>query len=81
MINNIKSKFDIKNSMKKENFKIKEEINFSTNKLDTILTELKEIEEKFPSSEFKTVVIDEKFKISDNGLKCTATLKLVKRKR
>ena len=48
MINNIKSKFDIKDSMKKENFKIKEEINFHTNKLDTISIELKEIEEKFP---------------------------------
>ena len=81
MINNTKSKFDIKDSMKKENFKIKEEINFSTNKLDTILTELKEIEKKFPSSEFKTVVIDKKFEISDNGLKNTVTFKLAKRKR
>lgn len=81
MINNIKSKFDIKDSMKKENFKIKEEINFSTNKLDTILTELKEMEEKFPSSEFKTVVIDEKFEISDNGLEYTATINIVKQKR
>lgn len=81
MINNIKSKFDIKDSMKKENFKIKEEINFSTNKLDTISIELKEIEEKFPSSEFKTVVIDEKFEISDNGLEYTATINIVKQKR
>lgn len=81
MINNIKSKFDIKDSMKKENFKIKEEINFSTNKLDAILTELKEIEEKFLSSEFKTVLIDKKFEISDNGLKCTATINIAKRKR
>lgn len=82
MINNIKFKFDIKDSMKKENFKIKEEIEFNTSKLDTILNEhYKEIEEKFPSSEFETVVVDEKAEFSDDGLKNTVTFKLAKRKR
>lgn len=80
MINNIR--FDIKDSIKKENFKIKEEIDFNINKLDTILSEhFKEIEEKFPSSEFKAVEINKKVKIIDNGLKCTVNVIFEKSKR
>lgn len=80
MINNIR--FDIKDSIKKENFKIKEEIDFNINKLDTILSEhFKEIEKKFPSSEFKAVEINKKVEIIDNGLKCTVNVIFEKSKR
>ena len=46
MYNNIKSNFNIKDSIKKENFKIKKEIDFGTKKIDDILNEFnEEIEE------------------------------------
>lgn len=82
MYNNIKSNFNIKDSIKKENFKSKKEIDFGTKKIDDILNEFNEkIEEKFPSSEFKKVKIDKKVEIVDNGLKCTVNVIFEKSKR
>lgn len=70
----IKRDFDIKNSMKKENFKIKEELEDTKGKLDDVLDEhFKEIEERFPSSEYKTVIKSQKTELSSDGLSCKVT--------
>lgn len=70
----VKCDFDIKDSMKKENFKIKEELEDTKGKFDDVLTEhLKEMEEKFPSSEFKTIVKSQKIEFNPDGLGCKAT--------
>lgn len=79
----IKCDFDIKNSMKKENFKIKKVIDDDNKGIfDTVLTEhLKEMEEKFPSSEYKTVIKSQKTELSSDGLsgKVTTVVEIMKR--